>query len=360
MWSGYSTLYLRKTFVVDDPAKLGTLKLDARYDDAFLLWINGTLIARDNISEENPPYDGVADRPKEVRELTRVAEWDAAGLLTRGTNVVAVQVLNMSLSSSTDCFFDLRLTADPAALAPQEVVYGRPWHYEIQALWESEPDPIFEQETRIPAGVVEPNQTYRVRCAFQDSSGRWSHWSEPVQFGASPATVVEVAPDLKISEIMYNPAGPPAGDARDNDEFEFLELYNSGSEPLDLSSVSFTDGIRFEFKTGQIQALGPGEFVLIVKNIAAFESRYGADLMPRVAGAYGGRLSNGGETIRMVDFWTGTLDEFAYDDDWHDLTDGGGFSLTLVDVNNDDPDSLGAGQAWRPSRFDGGSPGYVD
>ena len=42
-------------------------------------------------------------------------------------------------------------------------------------------------ETRfitLPAEVCRPGQTYRVRARYKDLTGRWSHWSNPVQFVA--------------------------------------------------------------------------------------------------------------------------------------------------------------------------------
>jgi hypothetical protein len=58
-----------------------------------------------------------------------------------------------------------------------------PHAYEINALWESED---LEQlgEMAIPAKGVKPGHTYRVRVRVKDNTGRWSHWSEPVEFVA--------------------------------------------------------------------------------------------------------------------------------------------------------------------------------
>jgi hypothetical protein len=96
---------------------------------------------------------------------------------------------------------------------------------------------------------------------------------------------------------------------------------------------------------------------LVVKSRAAFDARYGSALLPLVAGEYDGRLSNGGEAIRLVDYWAGTILDFEYDDAWYDTTDGQGYSLTVVDPVTTDPNDWGLKSTWQPSATLGGSPG---
>ena len=106
-----------------------------------------------------------------------------------------------------------------------------------------------------------------------------------------------------------------------------------------------------------IASLAPGARVLLVKNRAAFEFRYGMGLL--VAGEFTGNLFNGGELIRIADPQGVTIREFAYNDSapWPESADGLGFSLVL-----DDPNSVPAhGEAtnWRASSAVGGSPGGI-
>jgi len=176
--------------------------------------------------------------------------------------------------------------------------------------------------------------------------------------------VGSVADNLRITEVMYNPADPPAGDPTDNDEFEFIELKNIGDEKLDLTNVSFIEGILFDFAGSNITSLAPGDFVLIVKNIAAFESRYGMGVSDIIAGEYGGKLANEGEKISLVDLWNGTIVQFEYSDGngWPQSADGEGNSLVpLATAILDEPDgSLNDGGNWRASTNIGGSPGQDD
>ncbi len=57
-----------------------------------------------------------------------------------------------------------------------------PRHYEINAVWESGEITTATFDVTIPAAVAKPGRTYRVRARMKDATGRWSHWSKPIQF----------------------------------------------------------------------------------------------------------------------------------------------------------------------------------
>lgn len=360
MRGNYSTIYLRKKFELAGLADIGQLNVEVKFDDGVNVWINNTNVVSDNVPGMDLPHDAVTSNRTEDHEFTSYSVAEPADVLVEGTNVIAAQVVNQSLGGSSDCFFDLRLTVrepqeEPDAPAPPRE--RAPGKYEIDALWESPEIERLSDVVRIPASVVEPGGTYRVRCRMKDNTGRWSHWSAPVQFVAGEPMGQATPVDLRITELMYNPPAPPAGDPTDKDDFEFVELQNVGAETLDLSSVSFTEGIAFDFKDGAVTVLAPGAFVLVVKNITAFESRYGSGVSHLIAGEYAGRLSNGGEKIVLIDFWEGTILEFEYSDDWYDETDGQGYSLTVKNPFGTDPGDWGARATWQPGPNAGGSPG---
>ena len=159
---------------------------------------------------------------------------------------------------------------------------------------------------------------------------------------------------LRITEIMYNPA---EGGAFDNEEYEYIELKNIGAVPLSLNGVKFTDGILFVFPNISLPANG---YVLVGKNRAAFTSRHAVPDGVQVLGPYAGWLANSGEGIKLEDSTNSTILQFTFEDAWRKITDGGGFSLTVVDAANPDLDSWGEKDSWRASAFYGGSPGWDD
>ena len=360
----HTSFYIRKKFTVDDPSVIDSLRLEAMYDDGFNVWINDTFVLGENTPVENIPHDGFASGVHSGEKNWFSFALPQPTYLLEGENVIAIQVHNAS-RTSTDCFIDVRLTAelaDPGSIPPSyRTTAGK---YEINAVWESPEMTEFDSSITIPASVVRAGRTYRVRCRMKDNTGRWSHWSAPNQFVAGEPLSAYVLNNLRITEVMYNPADPPSWDTTDNDEFEFIELKNTGDEAIDLASVSFVAGVTFDFSDSHVAGLAPGEFVLVVSNRAAFESRYGTGLYDKIAGEYTGKLANGGESISLVDFWNGAVAKFEYGDSrgWPLQTDGGGHSLVpLTSALAGQPDGLlNYGGNWRASTYIGGSPGRDD
>lgn len=161
---------------------------------------------------------------------------------------------------------------------------------------------------------------------------------------------------LRITEIHYHPA-PVAGGVPDSEQFEFIELQNVGPQSLDLLGVKLTGGVFFAFTGSAVTQLAPGARVVVVKDLAAFRSRYGAS--PLVAGVYTGFLDNTGESLRLEDAWGEKILEFRYDNQWHPITDGLGFSLVIVDPLADWT-LWGERESWRPSGSLDGNPGAGD
>jgi len=233
-----------------------------------------------------------------------------------------------------------------------------PLNFEITAVWESGEITTFDNQITVAPDALEVGHAYRARVRMKDSTGRWSHWSQPVHFFARESNETVLTRSLRVTEIMYNPADPPPGGSYDHDEFEFIELRNVGQQTLDISGVSFTDGITFSFATSGVTSLDPGEFVVVAKNLTALESRYDTTGM-NLVGGYTGILSNGGERIVLSDFTDGVIQDFSYKDGWYGVTDRGGFSLTIVDELADRDEWNNKGN-WGASGPVGGSPGTVN
>ncbi len=118
MQSSFTTIFLRSTFVVANPALVNSLTLTEEIDDGFIVWINGVEVQRYNVFSGEQPCD--ATTPNNIR--TPFAEVatnlsNVASILVAGTNVIAVHLVNRSLSS-TDLYLDLQLTA--SLLSPPE------------------------------------------------------------------------------------------------------------------------------------------------------------------------------------------------------------------------------------------------
>ena len=159
---------------------------------------------------------------------------------------------------------------------------------------------------------------------------------------------------LRITEIMYHPA---QADSYNEEEYEFIELQNIGTQPVLLDEAKVTDGIYYQFASGGNLSLAPGDYIALVKNRAAFAWRYETNGINIAPGVYTGSLSNAGERIKLEDRSNSTILEFRYDDDWYTVTDGQGFSLTIIDPADPDLDSWDKKESWRPGAYTDGSPG---
>ncbi|MEA3367616.1 MAG: lamin tail domain-containing protein, partial [Planctomycetota bacterium] len=235
-----------------------------------------------------------------------------------------------------------------------------PRHYEIDADWESGELATFDPDVALPTDVVQEGKRYRVRVRMKDANGRYSHWSDPVEFVAG-APVGSSLP-LRITEIMYNPPernpmpGHPEAPYGDNDYFEYVELQNISTSTISLNTVRFTEGVHFTFPAVTLDA---GDHVLVVRNQDAFEARYGTGL--NVAGEFEDDtvLSNSEDDLRLEDSAGLAIHEFDYKDGWYGLTDGDGYSLVIRDAQQD-LDLWDDADGWRTSWQFGGSPGAPD
>ncbi len=166
----------------------------------------------------------------------------------------------------------------------------------------------------------------KVTARTLQASGKWSP-PRSATFIVSPLPVV-------ITEIMFHPTArnstANAGPAASADEFEFVELFNRGTETVNLAGVRFQKGIEFKFPKGKKSSLEAGEYVVIVGSLAAFKRRYGTRGV-RIAGEYRGQLSNAGETLELVGPLDETIQKLRYHDDWYEEADGSGRALTIRD-----------------------------
>jgi hypothetical protein len=187
---------------------------------------------------------------------------------------------------------------------------------------------------------------------YQDSGGRWSHWSDPVQFTAGSRGAARIAQSLIVSELMYN---PPTRGAVSGDEFEFIELKNISANTLNLGGVAFTAGINFAFTNGT--TLAPDATFVLVRNLAKFATKYSG---VAVNGIYSGKLDNGGETLTLSHPSGGDVLSFTYHDaaPWPVTPDN--FDFSLVPVNPNAPFEHNNPFNWRASTSVGGSPGSAD
>lgn len=220
------------------------------------------------------------------------------------------------------------------------------WRYEIEHTWLSPELPTYNAEIGVPQGACRPGITCRLRVRMKDNSGRWSHWSAPVEFVATAPGLPPTA-DLRISEIMYKPA---PSNTLPGEDLEYIELTNSGAAALDLSNMRFVEGIEYRFPAGT--QLAPGEHLVLAGHAAYFTARYGFAPFAE----YDKDLSNKGERLLLRNAFDAVVLDAAYSDEggWPPDADGRGASLVALGADPNSPAN------WRASTLAGGSPGAAD
>jgi len=320
MYAGNTTCYIRTVFIFNgDTDEFNFMTLKIRYDDAFVAYLNGREIARRNFNG-TPAWNSRASVSHSDSAAVLFESIDISAFLDnlrQGANLLAIQGLNASATSS-----DLLISAG--------LIAGKGGSSGVEGV-----SPTALEYTNLITLPHSVNVKSRVL-----SGNTWSALNEAV-YAVGP-----VAENLRISEIMYNPIEPNE---------EFIELKNIGAETINLKLVSFTNGIDFTFPSIELTS---GQYTVIVQDRGVFEARYGTNV--NVAGQYSGRLNNAGERITLEDSIGRTILDFSYKDGWRSLTDGEGFSLTIIDPANNDLGSWDKKDSWRPSAYADGSPGYDD
>ncbi len=341
-----TSCYIRIAFDLTVEQMMGAvgLRLRMRYDDAYIAYLNGHPIARSDNAPTHPSWNSsVASSP----DSTGFVDTDISvhfGKIKFGTNILAIAGFNAGTSSSDFLISALLdITKAPGMISPV-----------------TRSGDVSETARRYTGQPIRLTETTCIKARVLAMGNTYSPWSGLTQATFTTGTLPA---NLRITELMYNPAGPTLALGEpdiDNDRFEFVELKNVGDTVLDLSGVSLIGGIRYDFQDSPFVTLAPGHFVLVVQDRDAFSARYGTQVADLVAGEFNGKLANGGEAITLTDAQQGVIAEIEYNDNWYAETDGNGFSLVLREPDILNPQTWSRSDAWQPSTVMGGSPGWDD
>jgi hypothetical protein len=403
MRGNYASLYVRLDFELSawDLATITELTAAVNYDDGFVLYLNGTRVHATGVSGNPPRFDTLANTasdyaPEHIDLSSRIE------LLREGRNVLALQGHNGSLANSSDFVLAPTLTATliPPPLTDhpgRQIVIneilassgeGLDWielynptdePIALGSVWLSD-DADRLNRYQIAEGVVvaahdflqirqdefgfgldaggeavfltEPNLTYTLTAyAFgpqapdvsigrhPDGAPDWFVCDIPTPLAQN--TVNRTHP-VVINEIMYH--------APEGQRHEFVELYNAGHADCDLTGWKFL-GVEYRFP--EMSMLPPEGFCVVCDDCESAADKYYLDVNA-LWGDYAGSLSNGGETLTLLDADDIVIDRVEYDDvaPWPLTPDGFGSSLerscisAVFHETND----------WRASPIDVASP----
>jgi hypothetical protein len=395
MQDSYVSVFCRKTFEVEDASSIEDLVLKVVYDDGFAAYLNGEELGRRNLGSPGEVYTYDTPAWPSVGNVAATAEISVPkSLLVEGTNVLAVQIHNSSASSTDLTMIPSlmgRTEKTTGGVTPMPVVINEylvnPAADSFVELFNnsasgvnvgltylsSDPDDLTRY--RIPQGTILPAWGHiaftgtemgfsltqgdgaiyftsadgqRVIDAYAyggsfpeisrgrhpDGEERWYNMptTTPGEANSRPGGT---STPVVINEIMYHPY-------ENNDDAEYIELYNGGSEAVDMTGWSFTQGVNFAFPPGTI--LGPGEYLVVGKDRNALYKKY---RLSNVIGNYGGNLDNEGEKVELTDLLGNVVDEVRYasGEPWPVWAAGWGSSLELIDPRQDNR----APSAWAAS-----------
>ena len=377
-----------------------------RYDDGFVLYVNGIETARNRLGNAGDPVSyeqrGTSHEAREEFESFAVN----TDRLRVGTNVFAVGIHNASVNSSDSSFqpklISSRVEFPSPGGAPVPVVINEAFLRTGEESWIElyntssqaidlsgfflSDDNNLLSKWAIPDGTTIDGNGYLV---FNDSQMTLDLSAERVsiflsrpnllevlsaamfdnpaevaaaldgtsdalypdagrRFMATPtptpgaANTVPLEDGVVINEIMYH---PPDG----RELTAFVELFNRSEQDIDISGFRFNRGVSYTFEEGTV--LASGAYLAIAADPENLRSSHespgeGWGILP-IVGPFEGELSNKGERLRLVDTRGNPVDEVRYHDGglWPRWADGGGSSLELLDPHQDNS----VASAWESS-----------
>jgi hypothetical protein len=148
--------------------------------------------------------------------------------------------------------------------------------------------------------------------------------------------------DVVINELMYDPISG-------NDDDQYVELYNKGTNTVNLAGWQFTSGITFTFPSA---TLSPNGYLVVGRNLTNLFAKYPNLNSANTLGNYSGKLSHNGEYLALTmpaehktldgggNIVTNIIDIVVNDltygtgGRWGQWSAGGGSSLELIDPNS--------------------------
>lgn len=296
----WTSSYFRHEFTVSNIVEIAELRIFIRRDDGAIVYLNGQESGRSGIVAGPVTGSTFADPAFDDGQLLLQIPVPLAHLVP-GRNVLAVEI-HQSTLNNPDASFDMELVA-----------------------------------TRNPPTNGLPLVQNTIIKARAKNGAEWSALNEAF-FQAAPEPVT--ANELSIAELKLA-------------DGEFLELFNRGTNAINLTGVRFINGIDFTFPTNRDEILAPGQRIVLVKDLFNFQRRYGIEIP--VSGIYRGGLSDDGETISLIDTNFELLSAFRYQttQPWPYSE---GHSLVFGGASNDPNDPA----AWHASAQPGGTPGWTD
>ncbi|HEU0011851.1 MAG TPA: lamin tail domain-containing protein [Verrucomicrobiae bacterium] len=254
-------IFMRRTFVVANPAALANATLSINIDDGYVVWINGTEVGRFNV-----PAGALTIASAAVTAGEPVIQTHAisSAVLRAGTNVIAIQAFNANLTSS-DLYVDANLVGTIDDVAP-DILFQLPYAGStLPSLTQIEVD-FTEPVTGVNAADLLINGNPATNLTAASSSGYVFRFPQPplgpvsVQFApnhgiqdlaAAPNpfaggswtyildTNVVVSEEIRLNELVA--ANVSGLRDEDNEPQDWVELKNLSTNFVSIAGWSLSD-----------------------------------------------------------------------------------------------------------------------
>ena len=234
-------------------------------------------------------------------------------------------------------------------------------------------------DPRLPGGDVSPDAIIYTAPISISSTTRviaraWragsfaipsTKWSGPVEALYLINESFGTAAELRVIAVNYHPLAPTPAELTSipgliKSDFEWIELKNISTLPVNTLGISMLKDLPAAAVTLPAFTLSPNARVVIAKNAAAFELRYGSAAAARVVATWPGHpsLENAGERIILLDRAGSNLANFKYEEagEWPTRADGAGSSIEYIGASASQTDYENP-LSWKSSIAVHGLPG---
>jgi hypothetical protein len=385
--TGQTDYYFRGKFMLAGSPELAALQLQTAVADGAVFYLNGTEVLRLNM-----PAGPITASTFAVTNVPSPAYLGPyvlpASALVSGTNVLAVEV-HPAAAGTNHMFFAASLALSLTNVLvppPTPLAFNEASSATNDAFWFNlinygstnvdlagcvlsrhgpgpDNDYTFPAQTLAPGELVEVTQDtlgFEVSAGdrlflygpggsnvldavlapsvlvgrWPDGAGAWAYPAAPTP-GASNSFVFNR--DIVINEIMYHPPSLPAQTSSET----WVELFNRGSNTVDLTGWALGGGPAFSFTPGT--SLPAGGYLVVANDVAYIQTNF-----PGIAvvGPFSGKLSHHDDSVILTDAAGNIANQVHYFNGgrWPAYADGGGSSLELRNpwADNSQPEAWAA------------------
>src|SRR5206468_3716960 len=149
MLNASSSAFIRVPFTVDNPSNFSLLTLRMKFDDGYVAWINGQEVARANAADPLAWNSSATNtHASSVSQVISLA--DPATLLRAGTNILAIEGLNVSSNDNTFLVLPELSGTTVLAESPLPLYFTMPTPGAANAGGATTPGPVIRDATHSP------------------------------------------------------------------------------------------------------------------------------------------------------------------------------------------------------------------